>query len=80
MILSIANNNVLPPASMSFAGIPILPKLVKALCYRAGSCWFKIRSSEWLLSIFLILTAAIGPGVYSATNRNEYQNQEYVFL
>jgi hypothetical protein len=27
-------------------------------------------------SIHLILPAALGPGVYSAINRNEYQKQE----
>jgi hypothetical protein len=26
-----------------------------------------------MLSIYLILPAALGPGVYSASNRNEYQ-------
>jgi hypothetical protein len=28
------------------------------------------------LSIYLILPAALGPGVYSATNRNEYQKHK----
>jgi hypothetical protein len=27
----------------------------------------------WIFSIDLILPAALGPGVYSASNRNEYQ-------
>jgi hypothetical protein len=27
------------------------------------------------LSIYLILPAALGPGVYSASNRNEYEKQ-----
>jgi hypothetical protein len=27
-------------------------------------------------SIYLILPAALGPGVYSASNRNEYQKQK----
>jgi hypothetical protein len=26
--------------------------------------------------IYIILPAALGPGVYSASNRNEYQKQE----
>jgi hypothetical protein len=26
-------------------------------------------------SVYLILPAALGPGVYSASNRNEYQKQ-----
>jgi hypothetical protein len=29
-----------------------------------------------LFSVYLILPAALGPGVYSASNRNEYQKQE----
>jgi hypothetical protein len=29
-------------------------------------------------SIYLILPAALGPGVYSASKRNEYQEQEKV--
>jgi hypothetical protein len=28
------------------------------------------------LSIYLILPAALGPGVYSASNRNEYQKHK----
>jgi hypothetical protein len=27
----------------------------------------------WFLSSYLILSVALGPGVYSASNRNEYQ-------
>jgi hypothetical protein len=33
-----------------------------------------------VFSICLILPAALGPGVYSASDRNEYQKQERVFL
>jgi hypothetical protein len=29
--------------------------------------------NDFFFSIFLILPAALGPGVYSASNRNEYQ-------
>jgi hypothetical protein len=29
------------------------------------------------VSIYLSLQAAIGPGIYSAFNRNEYQKQKY---
>jgi hypothetical protein len=33
-----------------------------------------------MFSIYLILSAALGSGVHSAFNRNEYQKQEnYVF-
>jgi hypothetical protein len=31
---------------------------------------------RWIFSIYLILLAALGPGVYSAFNRNEYQKQK----
>jgi hypothetical protein len=31
-------------------------------------------------SIYLILPAALGPGVYSTSNRNEYQRQKKMFL
>jgi hypothetical protein len=31
---------------------------------------------NYLFSIYLILPAALGPGVYSASNRNEYQKQK----
>jgi hypothetical protein len=30
-------------------------------------------------SIYLILSTALGPGVYSASNRNEYQKQKISF-
>jgi hypothetical protein len=30
--------------------------------------------------IYLILPAVLGPGVYSASNRNEYQRQKKMFL
>jgi hypothetical protein len=33
-----------------------------------------------LFSIYLILPAALGPGVYSASNRNEYQKQKKMFV
>jgi hypothetical protein len=38
--------------------------VVKALCYKLEGCRF-----------YLILSAALGPGVYSGSNRNEYQKQ-----
>jgi hypothetical protein len=33
-----------------------------------------------IFSIHLILPAALGPGVYSACSRNEYQNRRMLFL
>jgi hypothetical protein len=34
------------------------------------------RPDEVNFSIYLILPAALGPGVHSASNRNEYQKQK----
>jgi hypothetical protein len=34
---------------------------------------FETRWNEWILPIYLILPAALGPGVYSDSNRNKYQ-------
>jgi hypothetical protein len=49
--------------------------VVKALCYKAEDRRFKNRWMNFF-SIYLILPAALGPGVYSASNRNEYQKQK----
>jgi hypothetical protein len=46
--------------------------VVKALCYKPEGRGFE---TPWV-SIYLILPAALGPGVHSASNRNEYQKQE----
>jgi hypothetical protein len=46
--------------------------VVKALCYKPEGRGFD--SDEVNFEICLIL-AALGPGVYSASNRNEYQKQ-----
>jgi hypothetical protein len=34
---------------------------------------FETKQGEWMFSICLILPAALDRGVYSASNRNEYQ-------
>jgi hypothetical protein len=34
------------------------------------------RWGQWFLSIFLILPTALGPEVYSASNRSDYQRQK----
>jgi hypothetical protein len=49
--------------------------LVKALCYKSESRAFETRWDDFF-SIYLILPAALGPGVHSAFNRNEYQKQK----
>jgi hypothetical protein len=45
-----------------------------ATCQKvAGS---RLNEVNVFFSIYLILSAALGPGVYSASNRNEYQEQK----
>jgi hypothetical protein len=44
--------------------------VVKALCYKPEGRGFDI------FLICLIIPAALGPGVYSASNRNEYQKHK----
>jgi hypothetical protein len=46
--------------------------VVKALCYKPEGRGFDSRWGEFL-KIYLIFPVAPGPGVYSASNRNEYQ-------
>jgi hypothetical protein len=36
----------------------------------------KANEVNEFVSIYLILPAALGPGIYSASNRNEYQKQK----
>jgi hypothetical protein len=48
---------------------------IKALCYKRKCCGFT-RLGEYIFSIYLLLPAALGHGVYSASNRNEYQKQK----
>jgi hypothetical protein len=49
--------------------------VVKTLWYKPEGHEFETRWSELFLSIYLILLAALGPGVHSASNSNEYQKQ-----
>jgi hypothetical protein len=48
-------------------------------CYKPEGRGSESRWVEWFFSINLILPAALGPGVYSAFNRNEYQKQKNEF-
>jgi hypothetical protein len=50
--------------------------VVKALCYKPEGRRFETRWGEWFLSSYLILPYALGPVVYSASNRNEYQKHK----
>jgi hypothetical protein len=35
-----------------------------------------MRKMHFFFSIYIILLAALGPGVHSSSNRNEYQKQK----
>jgi hypothetical protein len=51
--------------------IPSIPDdsvVVEALCYKPEGHRFETH-----FSIYLFLLSALGPGVHSASNRNEYQ-------
>jgi hypothetical protein len=50
--------------------------MVDALSYKTEGSGFETRWGERILSIYLILPAALGPVVYSPSNRNDYQKQE----
>jgi hypothetical protein len=48
---------------------------------KAESVFILLREQKeyrkhWILLIYLILPAGLGPGVYSASNRNEYQKHK----
>jgi hypothetical protein len=47
--------------------------VVKALCYKPEGRGFGTHEVNEFFSIYLILPAALGPGVYSASNRNQKQ-------
>jgi hypothetical protein len=50
--------------------------VTEALGYKPEGRGFETRCGELISSIYLILPAILGPGVYSACNRNEYQKQK----
>jgi hypothetical protein len=50
--------------------------VVKALYYKPGVAGSRTDEVNDCFSNYLILPAALGPGVYSASNRNEYQKQK----
>jgi hypothetical protein len=49
--------------------------VLKSLRYKPKGIGFQIRWGDWIFSIYLILPAALGPGIHSSSNRNEYQKQ-----
>jgi hypothetical protein len=52
--------------------------VIVALCYKPDGRELKTQWGEWMFSVYLILPAALGPAVYSASNRNEYQKQKNI--
>ena len=47
--------------------------MVKVLCYNAGGRWFDPRRCHWNFLLTQSFRSHYGPGVDSASNRNEYQ-------
>jgi hypothetical protein len=45
--------------------------MVNALCYKPEGRGFETQWGKWILSIYLILPAALCPGVQSASNRGK---------
>jgi hypothetical protein len=50
--------------------------VVKAVCYNPDGHGFENQRSEGFLSIYIILSAVLGPGIYSFFNTNKYQRQK----
>jgi hypothetical protein len=50
--------------------------VVKALSYKPEGLGFETRWGEVFLPSYLIFLAALGPGVYSASTRNDYQKEK----
>ena len=48
--------------------------VVKVLCYKSEGCWFDYIWCHWNLSLIQSSRLHYGPGVDSASNRNEYQD------
>jgi hypothetical protein len=54
----------------------MVAQLVEVLCYKTEGIEFEFRWGHWIILVYLILPAALDPGVYSVSNRNEYQKQK----
>jgi hypothetical protein len=53
---------------------------IEALYYKPKVAGSRPEEVNTFFLIYLILPAALGPGVYSVSNRNEYQKQKLMFL
>jgi hypothetical protein len=54
--------------------------LNKALCYKPEGRGLHTPWGEWIVSIYLILPASLGPGIYSASNRNSTRSRKVMLL
>ena len=51
----------------------VVAQLVEALCYKPKGRRFNSRWCHWIFSLTQSFLSHCGPGVDSASNRNEYQ-------
>jgi hypothetical protein len=47
--------------------------VVKVLCYKSEGRWFDSRWCHWIFPLTQTFRSHSGPGIDSASNRNEYQ-------
>ena len=52
--------------------------VVEVLCYKSEGHWFDSRWCHWKFSLTYSFRSHYGPGVDSASNRNEYQ-ENFIF-
>jgi hypothetical protein len=50
--------------------------VVEALWYKPEGRGFESQWGDWISSIYVMFPAALGPGVYSTSNINEFQKQK----
>jgi hypothetical protein len=50
--------------------------LVEALCYKPEGHGFETQWVKLIFPIYILLPAALGPGIYPTSNRNEYQKHK----
>jgi hypothetical protein len=51
--------------------------IVEALCYKSEGRELETRRVKYIILIYVILLAALGPGIYSASYRKEDQQQTH---
>jgi hypothetical protein len=67
--------NLLCLGSLSHTFLSVVAYWLKHSATKLEGRGFETQWVEWILSIYLILPAVLGPGVYSASNRNDYQKE-----